>query len=172
MQHGVAVADLLLEMMCGNFRRLSANKAIAEEAENAKLLPRENALPKRPHDERETREALPPLGCDGKIHARHNPGRCALEKRKLSGARGDLGNKLDGACVSTNDGYVLAMQVDAVIPSGRMNWGPARRSKPVNLGYCGTCKPPKPAVSTLARMRIPSPAAARHTLSASFQIAS
>ena len=51
----------------------------------------------------------------------------ALEKRKLSGARGDLGNKLDGACVSTNDGYVLAMQVDAVIPSGRMNWGPAKR---------------------------------------------
>src|SRR5580658_3391043 len=103
------VADLLLEMMCGDFRRLSANKAITEEAKDAKLLAPENELPKRPHDERETTESLPPPVSDGKIHARHNPGWGALEKIKLSGARGDLGNKLDGACTSTDDGYVLAI---------------------------------------------------------------
>src|SRR5580704_5950200 len=110
-------------MMRRDFRRLSTDQAIAEEAEDAKLLPPENELPKRPHDERETTEALPPLVCDGKIHTRHNPRRRALEKRELRGARGDLGNKLDGACTSANDGYVLAIQVDAVIPSGRMKLG-------------------------------------------------
>src|ERR1700722_2877602 len=131
------VADLLLEMMSGDFRRLSANKAITEEAEDAKLLPPENELPKRPHDERKTAESLPPLVADGKIQTRHNPGRRALEKRKLSGARGDLGNELDGACTSANHGYVFAIQVDAVIPGGRMKCG-ARKT--LQARQCGVLR--------------------------------
>jgi hypothetical protein len=152
-------------MMCGDFRRLSANKAITEEAEGAKLLPPENELPKRPHHGRETTES-PPLSSMGKSMRGTIQGGVRWIKRELSGAGGDLRNKLDGACTSADDGYVLAVQVDAVIPSGRVKLGARKTLQARQFGYCGTCKAPMPELSTLARTRIPSPAAACHTLSA------
>src|SRR5580704_6490283 len=128
------VANLLLEMMCRDFRCLPANKAIAKEAKHAKLLPPENELPKRPHDQWETAESPLPFFRNRKIHARNDPGRGALEKIKLSSTRSDLRNKLDGACTSADDSYALAIQVDAVIPSGRMKF---RAHKTLNARELG-----------------------------------
>src|SRR5271169_3060697 len=112
------IADLLLQMMCGDLRRLAANKTVAQEAEDAKLLSPENQLPKRPHDQWEAAESLLPFFRDREIHARHDPWRSALEKKELAHTRSNLRNKLDRARTRANDGDVFAVQVDIVVPGG------------------------------------------------------
>jgi hypothetical protein len=112
----------LLPVARGDFRRLPSDKAIAQEAEHAKLLPPENVPAKGPHYERDVPEPPFPFLGDGKIHTRHDPRRSALKKVKFSGSRSDLRNKLDGACARADDSYILVIEFNAVIPSGRMKF--------------------------------------------------
>ncbi len=110
------ILDLLFQVVDRDFGGLAANKAIAQEAENAKLLPPENELTKCAHDQGKAAETAPPLFFNRKIHARDDPGRSALEKKKLASARSNLRNELNGARAGAHDGYVLAGEIDLVIP--------------------------------------------------------
>src|SRR5579864_4197305 len=102
--------------MSGDFCRLATNKTIPEEAKHAELLPPENELAKRPHDQRETAESPLPFLRNREIDARNDPRRSALEKKELSRTRSDLRNKLDGACSGAHHGDVLAFQIHIVVP--------------------------------------------------------
>ncbi len=96
--------------------RLFANGFIAEKSENAKLLPPENVLPEGPASQRHAAKTLLPLLGDGKVQARNDPGRRALEKIEFADAGRDLRDELDCACAGADHGDVFAVQVHAVIP--------------------------------------------------------
>src|SRR5580692_12760661 len=109
-------------MMRGDFGRLAANVAIAEEAEHAHFLAPENQLPKRAHGQRETAEALLPFFLDGKIHARDDPRRGTLKEVEFTCARSNLRDELDSACACADDGDALGIEIDGVIPGGGMEF--------------------------------------------------
>src|SRR5260370_5172921 len=103
--------------------RLFADGFIAKKSQNAKLLPPQNVLTEGPASQPHAAKTPLPLLGDGKVQARNDPGRRALEKTELADAGRDLRDELDGACARADDGDVLAVQVHAVIPRRRMKRG-------------------------------------------------
>src|SRR5712664_2274291 len=107
-------------MAKSNILGLLSNRFISKKAQNAKLLTPENVLPEGPTRQRHAAEAPLPFLGDGKVQARHNPGRRALKEIELAGAGSDLRDELDGACAGTNNGDIFSGEINVVIPSGGM----------------------------------------------------
>src|SRR5260370_23225054 len=107
-------------MAKSNILGLLSNRFISKKAENAKLLTPENVLPEGPARQRHTAEAPLPSLRDGKVQARHNPGRRALTEIELAGAGSDLRDELDSACAGANNGDILSGEGNVVIPSCAM----------------------------------------------------
>src|SRR5260370_26739681 len=107
-------------MAKSNILGLLSNRFISKKAQDAKLLPPENVLPEDPARQRHTAEAPLPSLRDGRVQARHNPGRRALKEMELADAGSDLRDELDGACASTNNGDIFSGEINVVIPSGGM----------------------------------------------------
>src|SRR5260370_12530264 len=107
-------------MAKSNILGLLSNRFISKKAQDAKLLPPENVLPEDPARQRHTAEAPLPSLRDGKVQARHNPGRRALKEIELAGAGSDLRDELDSACAGANNGAIFSGEINVVIPSSGM----------------------------------------------------
>src|SRR5260370_4833889 len=110
-------------MAKSNILGLLSNRFIPKKAQDAKLLPPENVLPEGPTRQGHAAEALLPSLRDGKIQARHNPGRRALKEIELAGAGSDLRDELNGACAGTNNGDIFSDEIYIAIPSRGMKRG-------------------------------------------------
>src|SRR5258708_1825911 len=104
-------------MAKSNILGLLSNRFISKKAQNAKLLTPENVLPEGPARQRHAAEAPLPFLGDGKVQARHNPGRRALKEIEFADAGSDLRDELDGACAGTNNGDISSGEIYVVIPS-------------------------------------------------------
>src|SRR5260370_20772710 len=100
-----------------NILGILSNRFISKKAQNAKLLTPENVLPEGPARQRQAAEAPLPSLRDGKVEARHNPGRRALKEIELAGAGSDLRDELDSACAGANNGDIFSGEIYVVIPS-------------------------------------------------------
>src|SRR5260370_12636432 len=110
-------------MAKSNILGLLSNRFISKKAENAKLLTPENVLPEGPARQRHTAEAPLPSLRDGKVQARHNPGRRALKEIELAGAGSDFRDELDSACAGANNGDIFSGEIYVVSPSCGMKRG-------------------------------------------------
>src|SRR5439155_26077887 len=83
----LGILDPAGEMAKSDFFGFPSNGHCPQEAEDAKFLTPENKLAQNPSGKRKGAKAALPFFAESEIHARHNPGRCALKKRELADQR-------------------------------------------------------------------------------------